>query len=417
MGLFSLFTGKSPEEIEMIGDDYQAAGEYGAAKVEYDKALEKAEKKSPEKQALIRRLSEKAGQAREALAGTHIKAAEELITQESFQEAEDLLYLAYELTSDEKCKKDIKARARSLHQAPADTPEAGDVAETEAQSHAPAAEDPDADEAADQDDEVHFHVLVSSLPEEMQNAYESYGQSFMEGYVALNQGAFETAVACFKTAISENPAPDAWIPLELATAYMHLEQPENARETLEAYIQSNPEGLRAYQLLCEIYWETGDFQAAADLLKRSPEGVKQSAAIPMLLGETYYQAGSYEAARDVFMDCGERFGNEELISRALAKTYEAMGDFDKARRLYGEMLNACSSCGARVDPFIKSRFAELSFQAGDTSTRLLETFLSLVREDPDNRKAYYDRIGKIYEASGHAAEARRYFGFAESAAG
>ena len=416
MGLFSLFTGKSPEEIEMIGDDYQAAGEYGAAKVEYDKALEKVEKKSPEKQALIRRLSEKAGLAREALAGSHINAAEELIGQESYQEAEDLLHLAHELTSDEKRKQDIKARARSLHQAPADIPEAGAAAGPAVQSHAPAAAATDANEAWDQDDEAYFHVLLSSLPEEMQNAYESYGQSFMEGYVALNQGDFETAVACFNTAISENPAPDSWIPLEQATAYMHLGQPENAGETLETYIHSNPEALRAYQLLCEVYWETGDFQAAADLLKRSPEGVKQSATILMLLGETYYQAGRYEAARDVFTDCGDKFGDEELVSRALAKTYEAMGDFDKARRLYGEILNTCTSCGARVDPFIKSRFAELSFQSGDTSTRMLEMFLSLVREDPDNRKAYYDRIGKIYEATGHTAEARRYFGFAESAA-
>jgi hypothetical protein len=38
-------------------------------------------------------------------------------------------------------------------------------------------------------------------------------------------------------------------------------------------------------------------------------------------------------------------------------------------------------------------------------------FLSLVREDPDNRKEYYDRIGRIYEANGNTSEARRYFGF------
>ena len=411
MGLFNLFSGKSPEEIEIIGDEYQTAGEYGAAKVEYDKALEKAEKKSPEKQALIQRLSEKAGQAREALAGSHIQAAEDLITQQSFQEAEDLLYLAYELTSDKKLKEDIKAKARSLHESPVEMPEPGDAAESTVAHHASAGE------SVDEDDEAYFHVLVSSLPEDMQDAYDSYGLSFMEGYIALNQGEFEAAAASFEEAMEENPGPDSWIPLELATAYMHLGEPESAREILETYIQNNPEALRAYQLLCEIYWETGDFQAAADLLKGSPEGLKQSAAIPMLLGETYYQAGRYEAARDVFMDCGEQFGNEELISRALAKTYEAMGDFDKARRLYGEMLNACTSCGARVDPFIKSRFAELSFQSGDTSTKVLEMFLSLVREDPDNRKAYYDRIGKIYEAAGHTAEARRYFGFAQSAAG
>jgi len=46
------------------------------------------------------------------------------------------------------------------------------------------------------------------------------------------------------------------------------------------------------------------------------------------------------------------------------------------------------------------------------STRILEMFLSLVQEDPDNRREYYDRIGKLYESAGNSAEAQRYFEFA-----
>lgn len=412
MGLFNLFTGKSPEDLEAAGDDYVAAGEFGAAKVEYDKALEKAEKKSPEKQALIRRLAEKADKARESLARFHMEEAESLITAENFREAEDLLQLAFELTADEKLKADIKAKARTLNQPPDKSDKAAEAQgapETDSGS-APA-------EASTGDDDDYFHVLVSMLPEELQAAYEDYGRAFRDGYVALNKGDFNTAVERFKAAIHENPSPDNWIPLELANAYMHLAQPENARETVEPYLQNNPESLRAYQLLCEIYWETGDFQAAAEMLKNSPDSLNQSGSILMLLGETYYQAGRYEAARDVFMDCGQKFGNEELIGRALAKTYEAMGDFDKARRLYGEILKGCTSCGARVEPFIKRRFAELSFQMGDASTQVLEMFLSLVQEDPDNRREYFDRIGRIYEAAGNSAEARRYYGFSESTAG
>jgi len=415
----------------MAADAYMAAGEFGAAKVEYDKALEKAEKKSPEKQALIRRLAEKAGSARESLAASHIKAADELIASESLQEAEDLLALAFELTGDEQVKADIKNKTRQLYQpkgeaADASPGEAAGESQEGAPSQAPEEQavsesplDTSADEAdmGDDDDEEYFHALISTLPEDMQAAYEEYGRAFRDGYIALNRGDFKSAVKYFKEAGREHPSPDTWIPLELATAYINLAQPENARETVSAHIRDNPESLRGYQLLCDIYWEMGDYQAAVDLLKKSPESLRGSGSIMMLLGETYYQAGRYEAARDVFMDCGERFGGQEIISRALAKTYEAMGELDRARQIYGELLNQCTSCGARVDPFIKRRFAELSLKAGDTSTRVLEMFLSLVREDPDNRQEYYGRIGQIYEAAGNLKEARRYYGFSGATAG
>ncbi len=34
MGLFSFLTGKAPEEIELVGDKFFKAGEFGAAKIE-----------------------------------------------------------------------------------------------------------------------------------------------------------------------------------------------------------------------------------------------------------------------------------------------------------------------------------------------------------------------------------------------
>lgn len=407
MGLLSLFTGKPPEELEIVADAYLAAGEYGAAKVEYDKALEKAEKKHPEKQPLIRRLTEKARDAREALAGAHFEEAGELMMSGDLEGAEDLLRLAFELTGSEKLKTGIREKARQIKQDMEGFAETGESS---------AAEDAEIDAAQSSEDAEYFHILTSTLPAELQEAYQDYGAEFRQGYIALNQGDFEAAVRHFEAALAENPSPDTWIPLELATAWMNLSEVDRAREIMESYIRNNPESLRGYQLLCDIYWELADFDAAVALLGNCPEKLRQSLAIRMLLGETLYQAERYEAARDVFLDCASQFGDEEMIQRALAKTYEATGERDAARGMYGQILNRCTSCGARVDPFIKRRFAELSFEAGDLSTRVLEMFLSLVSEDPDNRREYFDRIARIYEAAGHTEEARRYQGFAASMA-
>ena len=412
MGLLRLFTGKPPEEMEQIADEYLAAGEYGAAKVEFEKALDKAEKKCPEKEPLLRRLAEKAQEARESLAGAHVREAGELISAKEYKAAGDLLDLAWELSESRARKEEIKALLERLHNAAApDTDEAANAdGRNAAADDAAEVAPPEPEAVADED--AHFHILVNTLSDELQQAYESYGRSFKQGYIALNQGDFQTAVDKFQKAMAENPAVGTWIPLELATAYMHLPDLQKARETMEAYIRENPESLRGYQLLCDIYWDTGDYDAAVRLLETCPDALKENVMIPMLLGETQYQAGRYTAARDVFSASLRYFGDEELIKRALAKTHEALGEMEKARALYGEMLEGCVSCGARVDPFIKRRYAELSFQAGDSSTRILEMFLSLVQEDPDNRREYYDRIGRLYEEAGNSAEAQRYFEFA-----
>jgi hypothetical protein len=67
-----------------------------------------------------------------------------------------------------------------------------------------------------------------------------------------------------------------------------------------------------------------------------------------------------------------------------------------------------------VDPFIKQRYADLCFDSGDYSTRILELYLSLVHEDPGNKTHYYRKISRIYSSLGHEEEADRYRAFADN---
>jgi tetratricopeptide (TPR) repeat protein len=411
MGLFSLFTGKAPEELEQLGDEYAASGEFGAARVEYEKGLAKAERKTPEKEPLIRRLTEKLKDASESLARAHFREVDELAACGEREAARDLLELALDLSADDAFKADVREKMKRLEEEAA-LPDPGPELQREPErEREPAAEPPPEGIEEVSDLDTHFHILVSTLPEELKTAYESYGESFKAGYIALNQGDFSGAAERFEQAMEENPGPGTWIPLELATACMNLGDLEAARDTMAEHIRENPESLRSYHLLCDIFWAMGDYEGAVELLSNCPEPLKENIAVPLLLGETYYQAGRYQAAKDAFLACYRHFGETEMTLRALAKTHEAMGETETARDLYGQIVNSCAGCGARVDPYTKRRYAELSLEAGDTSNRILEMFLSLVREDPDNRKEYYDRIGRIYEANGNTSEARRYFGF------
>ncbi len=96
------------------------------------------------------------------------------------------------------------------------------------------------------------------------------------------------------------------------------------------------------------------------------------------------------------------------IARALAKTHEALGEMANARNIYSEIMAQCSSCHARIDPYIKQKFADLSFASGLNTPAVLELYLSLAGEVPQNAADYYQKISKIYLARGNAEEARRF---------
>jgi len=64
MGLINFFSKKSYETLEEKGDDFFNTGAYGHAKITYEKALHKLEKKSSEPSAQINRLQKKLLKAR-----------------------------------------------------------------------------------------------------------------------------------------------------------------------------------------------------------------------------------------------------------------------------------------------------------------------------------------------------------------
>jgi len=403
MGLFSFLSGKAPEEIELAGDKFFKAAEFGAAKIEYEKAVKKAESKFPEKETLIQHLYEKIKDAKEALAQAHVKNSEHLIESENFDEAIDLLDLALELTQNENLKQEIDNTLEKLHQSfePAD-PEDSKMFMSGADPF------PTADKI--NNDEEYFSILCNSLPDDVKKIYKSYDQTFKQGYIALNNGDFHLAVEKFTDSINQSGPDQPMVLLELATALVNLRQFDRACSLLEDFIEENDPDARAYQMLCDIYWVTGKHEEAIILIDQCPSPLKETFPIQILLGETCYQMKRYDEAESLFIGCEKDFGQNEIISRSLAKTYETMGKLEKARDIYMQILNGCTKCGVRSDPYILRRYADLRFACGERTNQLLELYLSILQEDPDNKDDYYQRVFELYTAMGNTAEAERYKG-------
>ena len=400
------FTGKPYHEIEKNADALLQMGECGSAKLEYEKALLKLAKQTPEVPEAKDRIEGKIATCKDALALEHKKAADNLTETGHYEEAEEILQLALELVQDEQLTVEIKERLKAVKDnfIPDNTsgiPEPGETSE-------------DTREFVYQESkEEYFSALISTLPKTEQEVYLDYGEPFREGYVKLNQGEFEEAVTLLSQALEANPSSGGFIQLELATAHLNLGNDSEGCSLLEGFLKDYPESLRAYQPLCEIYWQNEEFDEAQQLLLTCPEPLRDSPVILLLIGETLFHAGQYHDAESHYLDYLNSRGWDEAIALALAKTFEALGSKEKARKQYSEIMNKCQGCGSRIDPLIKQRYADISLETGDYSTNILELYLGLAQEKPENRTDYYQKISMIYELNGNQDEARRFRSFAE----
>lgn len=410
MSLFNIFKGKKSIAYEQKGDTYAQDGLWGNAKVEYERALNRLEKEDPIDDEAAGRLVEKVAQVSEELAREHQENANSLVAGGYGEDAYDLFNLALELTRDAALEKELREGIKGLKKGASPA----SVLETPEWERAGDEEDEDAGQLESPGSQSEtFLALCGTLPDEVQMAYLGYGSNFKTGYLALNAGDFQIAAQYLSLAMADNESLDTYIPLELATALLNLGQPAQARDLLEPFIESHPDVLPAYQLLCDLYWDQGEIDLAEGLLASISEDFKTSVSVALLKGETRRRAGDDPGARSFYLQFMETHGWNESIARTLAETNIAMGEMADARGIYQTIMENCQSCHVRIDPFIKEQYAEVCFATGARDTATLELYLSLAQEIREKAPLYYDRVSTIYADQGNEAEAGRFRSFSE----
>ena len=407
MGFLKLFSGKGPEEYEKKGDHYFEIGEFGAAKLEYETALNKTDKGSGDTDS-AGRLRDKITASREGLARQHRENAERLRESGDDEEASELLALALELTQDPELSAAIEEElGRTRPTAPR-----GESLSLAVNIE----EDGSLTTEEEIDDEEYFFALCGALDDEIREAYHGYGDTFRAGYVALNRGDYGLAATLFSQAIEEN-SPDSVIPLELATAYLNLERYEEGLSLVEGFLGDHPHSVHGYHTLCEILWASERPGDALDRLLSCPAAIADTPPIMDLKGQSLGRAGKNQEAYTLYQEMLQSHGRDEKTIMALAAVCERLGKTDEALDLYGEIMEQCRSCRTRINPFVKQRYADISLERGDYSTQTLGLYISLIEENPEGRGYYFQKVGDIYAAMGNDREARRYRQFAEDLTG
>ena len=406
MGVLGFFKGKDPLQLEEQGDRYFDASAFGQAKLEYESALGKRRKDMPG-DVRIPLLQEKILRCREALAREHKQRGNDLAEAGHFEDAREYYALALDLTEDadlvqelEDCRKNMESRqAEEYQNEPPNTDEPQDI-----NGPAPAAVDQNIAES----EEEFTTAVFNALPDDIRDAYLGYGPSFKNGFIALHKERFDIAVDELTRALEEHPEPEGFVRFELATAYLNLKHFEEARVLLEEFITHHPDDLPAYRMLCEAYWEMGGFDRAQTLLASLSDDQTGSPDYCLLCGETLFRSGENTRAESLYRDFLRDYGWNGDIAQALARSCEANGDLERAHELYGKIMESCGGCGARVDPLVKRKYADLSMATGRQNEKTLEIYLSLAEQDPANAAGYYHNVSRIYADLGHEKESQRF---------
>ncbi len=409
MSLLERLMGSTPEKQEHKGDRLMAAGQWGEAKLAYERALEKLAKRAGDSGDRPHRLTAKIRQARQALARDHWQQARNLMDGRYWAEAREMLTLAMEVSPDQDFQRTLKQALQDLEDRYFAVDSPATAVDGAKRQGNPVAQSPQTK------DDDYFLALCHTLPAPVGQAYQRYGDAFKRGYIALNRGAFENAVHHLEVAHEAHPETDSYIPLELATAYLNLNRQSEAHDLLVPFRRHHPDALPAYQLLCEIYWDQEDFEKALALLDALPSDLSASVAAVLLRGETLTRAGKRETARRHYHRFIDTHGWNMAVAHNLARICLELQDTDHARELYQGIIDRCRGCGARIDPQIRHEYAELCFAESRFDSTLLETYLTLVREIPINAALYYRRVAQIYTHQGHDHEARRFTRFARQA--
>ncbi|SMC75539.1 Tetratricopeptide repeat-containing protein [Desulfocicer vacuolatum DSM 3385] len=412
MGFFSFLSGKTPEALMENGDLLFDRGQFGLAKIDYEKARDRHGKKPARARDFLENLDSKVARCCDALARQHLNKGHELMESGCHREAGEILSLALELTASPGLVQDIET-ALNVCRSSSREPEHGAVDEKRA--------DPDTqpgvaqlpDEELDSQEALEtFEVILSTLSQDEQAAYGEYGDAFVQGVVALNAGDFQGALTALEQAVEENASTENYIALELGTALLNLGDLHRAEALLMGFLAWCPGSVRGYYVLCEVLWMQKAFDRAHRVLDACPDSMTHWVPMVLLKGETWCLEGELKKAETLYREALDQNGMDDSILRALAAVYETRGYPDKAFQLYSGLMASCSGCGRAPDTELKQKFAHAGVASGIMTLQIIDIYLDLVMEDPDNRALYYENVSAVYEHLGNSEEARRFKAFA-----
>lgn len=325
MSLLKKLLGKDPDEERARADALFEQEQYGQAKLAYERAARGLRKTQPE---LARELSARADACCDAIARARIEEAERLYAAGSTDLAIDEWEAAIETAADTAIVEEVEARLAELH--------ADDDVDDAAPADAPG--EPDAD--------MRFEMLTVTFEDARVEEYQALGVRMRDALLALHEERAKEAREELEALLEQADEP-RYLHFEVARARLLTDDPQRARESLEAFLatlgpaEGGDARLAAHVELARAASEADDFEGAIAQYEAAIDAQPEDPRPYVLMAGFFRAQGLPDEAIDVLGSATAVLGGlhpQVVLETGLAhadagRTDEARSAFERAASL------------------------------------------------------------------------------------
>ena len=395
MGLFKKLFTADPEALEKKADALYAAGDYGSAKLAYEKALEA----SPQGAHAV--LSEKVRRCKTGIAQRRIDEAKAYLAQGSIELAEHELRGALEVAIDEGVRGEAQALLNGL--------EARD-----AQGHATTPE---------MTDEERVALLMGQWNEAQADEYDSYGDALLDALVAMHKENFDEARTRLEALLASAPEP-RYLWLEVGRARLLTDDVTGGKDALQSFLGAlqDDEGgettLAANLALARLAEDAGEFEEAMDYFEGAvhalPKDYRPYLAMGAFLRDKGHGAEALEVLR-TSLELSKTAGTDWRLLEEIGLASELVGKTDDAQSFLEQVIEFFTNHQIMdFPPSTATTLAKLYEDRGRLD-RAADMYRALSQgSDRDRHALYHYEAGRLLHDLGLTDEARRMLTRAEA---
>jgi tetratricopeptide (TPR) repeat protein len=395
MSLLKKLFSADPEGLEKKADALYAAGDYGPAKLAYEKALAA----SPDGAQAA--LDDKVRRCTDGIARERIEEAKAYLAQGSIELAELELEGALEVAVGEALRDEAQGLLDGLEA-------------KEAQEQATATE---------VTDEEHVALLMGQWHEAQADEYDSYGDALLDALLAMHREQFDDARAQLEALLAEAPEP-RYLWLEVGRARLLADDVPAGKEALQSFLAAlqDDEGgetkLAANLALARLADDAGEFEEAMGYFDGAVHALPEDYRPYLAMGAFLRTSGHGAEALEVLhtsLELGKKAGTDWRLLEEIGLASELAEKPDEARSFLEQVVEFFTSHQITDFPPTTATTLARLYEADGRLERAADLYRALSQgSDKERHALYHYEAGRLLHALGLSDEARRMLTRAEA---
>jgi len=395
MSLFKKLFAADHEGLEKKADALYAAGDFGPAKLIYERALGAAPDEARTD------LEDKMRRCLDAIARQRIDEAKAYLAAGSVELAAQEIEGALEVAVDEATRAEAIALLDGLQ-----------AEEARAQAV-----------TLEMTDEERIAVLMGQWEEEQATEYEGYGEELLQALVRLHKEEVDDALAQLESLLAGAPEP-RYLWLEIGRARLLREDATGAREALGRFLEAVDDAeatearLAVHLTLARLADDDGRFEDAMGHFGAAVEALPQDYRPYLAMGAFLREKGHAEEAVEVLgtaLELSRSAGTDWRLFEEIGLAAEQAGKSDEARSFLEQVIEFFTNRQITDFPPSTARSLAKLYEAQGRLDRAADMYRALSQgSDRERHASYHYEAGRLLRELGLADEARRMLTRAEA---